>query len=238
MKIPKDIPPFEGFPAELPDFLWGLALNNEKPWFLEHKAEFERCLNQPFRALAWSLWERLQERMPELVPQVHISRIYRDARRLHGRGPYNDHLWFSMGITAQMYTPMPQYWFGINAHQFDWGMGIWQLDAAALTRWRAAIDANPAPLAKLVRKVNKMDGVAFCGEVYKRPKGDPGSLLYDWYNARSLAVGQTVEFDTPPDATLLDTLEENFCALASLYRYWMKIYGNKKSSIGHSNAGF
>ena len=23
-----------------------------------------------------------------------VSRIYRDARRLHGRGPYKDHLWF------------------------------------------------------------------------------------------------------------------------------------------------
>lgn len=222
--IPKDIPPFEGFPKELTDFLWGLSFNNERPWFQAHKEEFERCLHRPVQALAWQLRDRLEEHMPGLAPEVHISRIYRDARRLYGRGPYNDHLWFSLGVTADLYTSLPQYWFGIHAESYNWGLGVWNMSGEALERWRQAIDVNPAPLSRIVRKVNKMDGVAFMGQTYKRPKGDPGKLLYDWYSARDIAVGKTGWFDPdPPGPELLDEMTEAFCQLAPLYKYLMKI---------------
>lgn len=222
--IPKDIPPFEGFPRELRDFLWGLSFNNEKPWFLAHKEEYERCLHQPVQALAWQLRDRLEERMPGLAPEVHISRIYRDARRLYGRGPFNDHLWFSLGVTAQLYTAQPQYWFGIHAESYNWGLGVWNIDGAALERWRDTIDADPAPLSRIVRKVNKIEGLEFMGQTYKRLKGDPGPLLYDWYNTRDIAVGRTVWFDPdPPGPELLDEMTEAFCQLAPLYKYLMKI---------------
>ena len=36
------------------------------------------------------------EKFPKLSLNLHVSRIYRDARRLHGRGPYKDHLWFTL----------------------------------------------------------------------------------------------------------------------------------------------
>ena len=47
---------FEGFTQETSDFLWDLSFNNERPWFLAHKEQFERCLNQPFKALAQETW--------------------------------------------------------------------------------------------------------------------------------------------------------------------------------------
>ena len=43
---------FIRFTKETSDFLWELSFNNERPWFLEHKEQFERCLNEPFKALA------------------------------------------------------------------------------------------------------------------------------------------------------------------------------------------
>ena len=43
---------FEGFTQETSEFLWELSFNNERPWFLAHREQFERCLNRPFRALA------------------------------------------------------------------------------------------------------------------------------------------------------------------------------------------
>ncbi len=171
LTIPKGIPPFEGFPRELRDFLWGLSFNNEKSWFLAHKEEYERCLHQPVQALAWQLRDRLEERMPGLAPEVHISRIYRDARRLYGRGPFNDHLWFSLGVAAQLYTAQPQYWFGIHAESYNWGLGVWNIDGAGLARWRDAIDADPAPLSRIVR-----GGAGWGGG---RPRSGPGPLCPD-----------------------------------------------------------
>ena len=89
---------FQGFSKETGEFLWELSFHNERPWFLEHKEQFERVLNQPFKALAQETAELLQARFPDMQVQCHVSRIYRDARRLFGRGPYKDHLWLGHGL--------------------------------------------------------------------------------------------------------------------------------------------
>ena len=87
---------FRGFTKQTSKFMWDLTFNNERTWFKEHKQEFELLVMKPFKELARDTHEEMQRRYPEMGLQLHISRIYRDARRLHGRGPYKDHLWFSL----------------------------------------------------------------------------------------------------------------------------------------------
>lgn len=41
-------------------------------------------------------------RTPGLIRKV--TRIYRDARRLHGRGPYKESLWFTVEQPAEQWT--------------------------------------------------------------------------------------------------------------------------------------
>ena len=216
--------PFEGFPRDLPDFLWELAFHNERPWFEAHREDYERCLNQPIRALAREVCDKLGEKYPGKADEVHISRIYRDARRLHGRGPYNDHLWFSLGLTGELYDVRPKFWFGINARCCEFGMGMWGAGGALLERWRRWIDENPARLGGIVRRLGKLENLALCGERYKRPKGDPGPLLYDWYNAREIAVEGTLWFSPdPPGPELADELVDIFSRLMPLYDYMMEL---------------
>ena len=43
---------FEGFTPETVDFLWGIRLNNERGWFLEHKDQYDRALYGPMKALS------------------------------------------------------------------------------------------------------------------------------------------------------------------------------------------
>ena len=38
---------FEGFTQETSEFLWELSFNNERPWFLAHREQFERCPLSP-----------------------------------------------------------------------------------------------------------------------------------------------------------------------------------------------
>ena len=38
---------FTGFSEKTGGFLWELAFNNERPWFLAHKQEFEDFVNTP-----------------------------------------------------------------------------------------------------------------------------------------------------------------------------------------------
>ena len=42
---------FEGFREETMQFLWGVRLNNQRSWFLEHKAMYETFLYQPLKEL-------------------------------------------------------------------------------------------------------------------------------------------------------------------------------------------
>ena len=56
---------FTGFSKETGEFLWELAFHNERPWFLEHKEQFERTLNEPFRALAREVYDELRRLAPE-----------------------------------------------------------------------------------------------------------------------------------------------------------------------------
>ena len=184
---------FEGFTKETGDFLWELSFNNERPWFLEHKEQFERCLNRPFKALAQETYALLCRRFPDYEGNVHVSRIYRDARRLFGRGPYKDHLWFSIQ-TGNHNEGGPCFWFEISAADFSYGLGFWDERPSTLELYRRAVDANPARFERIVKALNREKSLRLAGREYKKPKGDRGELLNPWYNRRSLVLEHTEDF--------------------------------------------
>ncbi len=222
--MPRNIPPFEGFPKDLPDFLWGLSFNNERPWFNEHRDDFERCLDTPIHALAEDVRAAMDRKFPGQATALHVSRIWRDARRLFGRGPFKEHMWFSLGVSGEIYTPTPQFWFGIDAKSWEAGMGCWNMKGDMLERWRGRIDADPKRLEKIVRALNKRGDLAPYWEVYKKPKGDPGPLLYDWYNARAIELGCKVWFEPdPPGKELLERVVDIYTALMPLYQYLLEL---------------
>ena len=210
---------FEGFPAGLPDFLWGLAFNNEKNWFDAHREEYERCLRRPFTALAEECQAELNREYSDAFPGLHISRINRDARRLHGRGPYKDHLWFTLGQTSALYAPEPRFWFEIGSHSYGCGLGYFHADAALSQSWRDFLDKNPKKAEKLIRQFNRQDNFTHYGRLYNRPKGDPGPLLYDWYNTRDLGFEHTGWFepDSVPGPELKEELLSGFRSLMPFY---------------------
>ena len=90
-----------------------------------------------------------------------------------------------------------------------------------MERWRARIDAAPDKLARIVQGLEKLDrDYALLGGAYKKPKGDPGRGLFDWYNAKRIVFGKTVWFEPdPPGPELMDTLTEAFSGMMPLYRY-------------------
>ena len=42
---------FNGYSPETVDFLWGIRMNNNREWFLEHKKEYVKYLYEPTKAL-------------------------------------------------------------------------------------------------------------------------------------------------------------------------------------------
>lgn len=210
---------FEGFTPKTSEFLWELAFNNERPWFLAHKEEFEQVLNRPFKALADETFALTVQNHPDTPLMLHTARIYRDARRLHGRGPYKDHLWFSIKEDDKLLNG-PMFWFEIGAADYSYGMGFYSAKSAQMEAFRRRIDANPAEFERIARTIDALECFQISGEEYKRPKGDRGEVINRWYNRKRAGVECTREFGGALYSTELPCiLSEAFSALMPLYEY-------------------
>ena len=179
---------FQGFTQGTTDFLWGIRFNNERGWFLAHKEEFQTLVDAPLRELASQVSQAINDKFPNLQLNCKVSRIYRDARRLYGRGPYKDHLWFGRRRMAPSEGAEPGFYLEVAPEYYSYGMGCWDPTPVTMAKLRARIDRDPEPLKQLARRLEKHGEFTLEGQMYKRPKGDPGRLLYPWYNRRQISL--------------------------------------------------
>ena len=213
---------FNGFSEETGTFLWDLAFNNERPWFLANKARFETVLNGPFRELAKEVCEKMSLRFPEEDWLSHISRIYRDARRLFGRGPYKDHLWFTV-TTAVSREHGPSFWFEIGAASYAYGVGLWAPSAAVMDAFRRAVTADSAAFERLASDAAALDGFALRGELFRRPKGSISPVIDPWYNSRYIDFSVLRDYDELLySEDLSGRLVQDWSALMPLFRFLEK----------------
>ncbi len=191
---------FQGFTPESVQFLWGIRFNNERSWFEAHKQDYLLHVQQPLRQLAVQVQEEVLHRHPKLQLNLHVSRIYRDARRLHGRGPYKDHMWLVLHRPAQDAGggTSPAFYFEIAPEYYSIGMGYYSATPLTMAKLRARMDRDPKPMEKLARTIARNPDFRLEGEMYRRPKGSKGALLDPWYNRKSIAVS----WDRPCEGSL------------------------------------
>lgn len=218
---------FQGFSEETIDFMWGIRFNNEKPWFEAHKEVYLRTLYEPMKDLSRQVYEAVTEKNGDLDLVARVSRIYRDARRLHGRGPYKDHLWCSMEQPADQWTAQPTFWFELEPEGYTWGLGYYMPKALTMAKFRARLDRDPKTFEKLARAVARQDTFILEGEEYKKPKGEAPPLLAPWYNKKSFSLvgrGPASETFRPEFA---QTLIDGYQSLMPLYRYLVTLDGDR-----------
>ena len=180
---------FQGFSQGAVDFLWGVRFNNERSWFEAHKQEYLDLVIAPLQELGRQVHAAMTAAYPKEQLNLHVSRIYRDARRLHGRGPYKDHLWFTIRPEQEGWTHVPAFYFEIAPEYHSLGMGYYGAEPVTMAKFRSRIDRDPAPMEKLARRLSRQHRFVLEGEMYKRPKGDPGPLLFPWYNRKNIDLG-------------------------------------------------
>lgn len=219
---------FQGFTPQTGEYLWELSFNNERPWFLAHKEQFEEVLNRPFKALSADTLRLMQQRFPERGFDVHNSRIYRDARRLFGRGPYKDNLWFVI-YQEEQHNLGPAFWFEIGRTTYSAGMGFWDASPAMMETFRRQIDANPARFERILRQIGP--GWKLWGEPYKRLKADRGELLNPWYNRKYISVGREWELGGEAfSETLPETLTAFFTRLLPLFDFCYEAWRSSRDT--------
>lgn len=207
------------FSEKTGEFLTGLMFNNERPWFEAHREEYEQYLRRPFSELAQGTASLMQSRFPEKQLNLHVARIYRDARRLHGRGPYKDHLWFSLKNWDGLLQG-PMFWFEIGAVEYSYGMGFYSASASQMEQYRRALDADPAGAERMALGIAGQNVFTLEGEDYKRPKGDRGPLLNPWYNKKRIGFICTRDFGGELfSSSLPQTLTDGFTFLMPYYEF-------------------
>ncbi len=215
---------FLGYTQETVDFMWGIRFNNERAWFMEHKEQYQKHLLEPTRALAEQVYDGLREKLPDEPLMMKVSRIYRDARRLHGRGPYKDHLWFCVRTGDEDWTGRPTFYFEIAPDYYSYGMGFWAASPATMERFRKQVQADPRALEKLVRAFNRSGRFTLVGPEYARDKGVPNELLRPWIQKKSLSL----QFENPLDErifspALAQEIVEELGELIPFYQFFAKL---------------
>lgn len=220
---------FEGYTQETLDFLWGIRFNNERNWFMAHKEDYQRHVLEPTRALGEQVYDAIHELYPKEPFLLKISRIYRDARRLHGRGPYKDHLWFCIRTGDDDWTGRPTFYFEIAPDYYSYGMGFWAPKASLMEAYRQRIDQHPEELAKLVRKFNRQTQFELAGPEYARSRGEVSDLLRPWYQKKSI----NLQHELPPDERifspeLAQDMIDGFQSLMPLYKYFDGLFAGER----------
>ncbi len=212
---------FGGYSDETIDFLWGVRFNNNREWFGEHKEEYLTYLQRPTNALAREIHDRYLKKYPKEQINLHISRIYRDARRLQGKGPYKDYLWFSLRIEHGFESRHPELWFDISPEGCSYGCGFWGATPTMMAAMRREMDDQPEKMLRLVRAFNKQDTFLLEGQDYKRPKMDPENELAAWYNKKNIVLRGALPFDdTACSPELADVIMDGFEFLKPYYDFF------------------
>ncbi len=213
---------FAGFSEATREFLWGIKFNNERPWFMEHKQQYIDCVYDPMRALGRQFHE-IMERRYALGTTLHVSRIYRDARRLHGGGPYKDHLWLDVRLPSKEWSDVPSFWFEIRPEQCAYGMGVFFDNFDGMQRFREAADKAPERLAEVIGIFNSQSRIELRGEDYKRKKAEKPPEIDAWYNKRMLWFARTVQWGrTTSSPNLPRIMADDLGALIPVYNYFMQ----------------
>jgi uncharacterized protein (TIGR02453 family) len=218
---------FQGFSDAAVDFLWGVRFNNERGWFEQHKGEYTQYVYEPMKQLNAELYQRMSAAYPKQSFLSKVTRIYRDARRLHGRGPYKDHLWLTLQGPVEHWTDTPVFWFELSPESWDYGLGVYCSQALTAAKLRARMDADPKPMEKLTRKLNRQTEFVLEGPEYARAKAAPSPLLAEWYNKKNYSlIHQEPISDALYSSALTDRIFDGWKFLMPFYEYLSTVPGD------------
>lgn len=210
--------PFKGFSEETGVFLRELSMHNYRSWFEEHRETFERVLKKPMDSLAHDTTALLLEKFPDEPLCPHVSRIYRDARRLFGRGPYKENLWFVIKPFDSRQDGA-SFYFELRPLSWSTGFGYWGETPSVMASYRHYIDAHEKEFIRFQEAVDAQDFYRMGGELYARPKGHAEDALCRLYNSKSLWLGHDEPYgEILYNSDLPAMLAEHFAEFMPFYK--------------------
>lgn len=147
---------FQGWPIEAVEFYEGLSADNSKVYWQQHKNVYEQSVRDPMEQL-------LAELADEFGPAT-LFRPYRDVRFSADKAPYKTNCAARIGLG----------YVSFSAEGLSVGAGLYMPDAAALQRYRAAVDIEKSgvQLADIVATLHEGGFETMAHDVLKTaPRG-------------------------------------------------------------------
>ena len=221
---------FTGFPLGTRDFYKGLAENNDKAWFTEHKPFYSEAILPAAQAFVRDLGKRLREISPGVAIDTRLNgsgsifRIYRDIRFSPDKSPYKTFLGILWWQGSRKKTENSGFYFQLDHDRLNLYTGILLFPRDTLEEYRQSVlDKKYGPsLNKIITELQS-SGYLIGGDQYKRlPTGYSGAqdnaelLLY-----KGLYAG--MEGPIPDEFYAIDLIDicfEHFRKMAPLH-HWL-----------------
>ncbi len=209
------------FTPALFEFLSELADNNNREWFQENKARYERDVRGALVQFVSDFGDRLGDISPHMVADPRLSggsvfRIYRDVRFSKDKSPYKTNAGVHFRHEVGRAVHGPGLYLHLQPGLVFAGAGIWRPNSATVGKIRGSIVANPERWQNIVGDDGFRSVYELEGESLKRPpRGiDPDHPLIDHLKLKSFVATTTF---TEEDACSPDFIDvyANACEIAS-----------------------
>lgn len=191
------------------NFFKGLAANNHKDWFHDHKRDYEQFVKEPFKAFVGDLIAAVQkgyDKDLDLLPKEAIFRINRDIRFSKDKTPYKLHRSAIISRGGRKNKQYPGFYlqFGVDEHWL--GGGAYMLDKDNLLAVRQHLAQHPEPTKALLQNPQLL---AFYGGI----QGEQNKRLPKEFKA----------------------LQEELPIIANKQFYFMKVYEEEEELLLQEN---
>jgi uncharacterized protein (TIGR02453 family) len=157
-------------------FLKELSENNNRPWFLHNKPNYD-ILREEFTELVADIIQRIakfDDRIEHVDPKKSLFRIYRDVRFSANKDPYKTQFSAMIGEKKD-HKAVPGYYFQIN-HEGVLGMGggVYMPEPPTLNKIRHDVLTNPERITAVLKNkrfIATYGGIAEEDRMMRAPKG-------------------------------------------------------------------
>lgn len=207
-------------------FLRALKRNNNRTWFKDHQAEYERHVRDPFLELITDLQAPLAKisthyRADPRKSGGSLFRVYRDTRFASDKTPYKP--WAGARLFHERHREMaaPSFYLHIAPNDCFAGGGIWHPEPPTLKRIRDFLVDNPAAWKKATQSKAFREHLTLWGESLTRPpRGyDVQHELIEDLKRKNLAAGEEFGEALATSSELVPHLVTTYKRIAPMIDY-------------------
>ena len=156
------------------EFFEELSRNNNRDWFEQNRARYEREVREPMLAFIADFAPRLRKISARYVADPRptggsMMRIYRNLRFSRDKTPYRTNAAAAFGHRDGAHFNSPSFYLSLSPAEAFAGVGVWHPQADTLAKIRDAIVAHPSKWKSAVNDRKFRARFEIMGDMLSRP---------------------------------------------------------------------